>query len=315
MKRALITGITGQDGAYLAGFLLDEGFEVLGTVRHDLPEPMHRLEAVINLDSVKFIEINYMSDDIISVIEDIKPDEIYNFASQSSVGNSVNIPEITYELNNIFVYKLLEGVRTKSPKSRVFQASSSEIFGYPEKLPLTEKMPLRPINVYGASKAAAHILCGTYRDVYGLYVSCGILFNHESVLRDDNFVVKKIVSQAVKVSLGQEQKLVVGNTSVRRDFGYAPDYVKGMMLALRAAKADDYIFCSGKSVSIEEIIDFVFNKLNLSKDKVEQSKEFFRTVDIEESYGSNQKAKRELGWNYDKDFTDVLEEMIEFELS
>lgn len=315
MKNALITGVTGQDGAYLAELLLNDGYKVFGTVRNDMPEPMFRLETLGIADEVELVKIDYRkADDFYSVIKKIMPDEIYNFASQSSVFKSFENPALTFEINTTFVLNILEAVRLFSPKTKIFQASSSEIFGKPESLPVTENSLINPINFYGVSKTSAHMLADKYRELHNIFVCSGILFNHESILRDDHFIVKKIIKDAVAIKEGKKEKLYVGNTSVRRDFGYAPEYVRGMALSLRAEKADDYIFCSGKSISIDEIIAHVFKTLDLSLDKVEHSKELYRPVDIEDVYGSHEKALKILNWEYTKNFTDVLDEMIEHQL-
>lgn len=314
-KTALITGITGQDGAYLSQFLLHKSYRVIGLVRSYLNPRIHGL-AYLGID--KDVELEYCDlqdhSQIINLVARLKPDEIYNLAAQSSVSTSFAQPIGTIHFNIISVLYLLEAIKLVNPAIRFYQASSSEMYGKPASLPILEDSVLHPLSPYGISKASAHWIAINYREVHQLFTSCGILFNHESYLRSDNFFVKKVLRQAIEISKGLRDCLEVGNIDIRRDFGYAKEYVKAMWLMLQQDAPDDYIICSGQSISLREIIEHVFDRLGISSEKLVVSKELFRPTEIVDNYGDNTKARTRLQWNYSMSFFDVLDILLEEEL-
>jgi len=314
-KTALITGITGQDGAYLAQFLLEKGYEVVGLSRSYNQENLRGLKSLGIKDDVVVKECDLLDlANVISIFKEHNPDEIYNLASQSSVGLSFSQPVGTINFNIISVINMLETIRTMSPDTKFYQASSSEMFGNVQNLPICEHSVIHPSSPYAISKAAAHWAAINYRESYGLFACCGILFNHESYLRSHNFFVKKVILQALKIKNGEQKTLKVGNLNIKRDFGYAPDYVKAMWLMLQKESAKEYIICSGKSIYLKDIVDYVFDKLNIDKNRIEIDEKLFRPNEIQDIYGNNEKSKEELGWEYDKTFFDVLDLLIEEEI-
>lgn len=313
-KTAIITGITGQDGAYLSRFLLEKGYQVVGLVRRDIKESLFGLNYVGVLDQITLKECNLLDlSDIIKTLEEVKPSEVYNLAAQSSVGLSFEQPLETISFNILSVVNLLEAIKKVDKNIRFYQASSSDMFGNIDKLPITESSIVHPTSPYGISKASAHWITINYRESYNLFACSGILFNHESYLRTDNFFVKKIIINSLKIRDGLEKELRVGDINLRRDFGFAPDYVKAMWLMLQQNVAKDYLVCSGKSVSLREIIYYVFDKLGIDKKKIVIDKSFFRPNDIKNIYGTNEKARAELGWQYAKTFFEVLDILIKEE--
>jgi len=318
MKTAMITGITGQDGAYLAKFLLNKGYNVIGLTRNNSRVNIKNLKYLGINAKINFIKIDLLNlSSIVRVIEKNKIDEIYNLAAQSSVGLSFNQPIETLEFNIVSTAKLLEAIRITKPKIKFYQASSSEMFGNVKKetLPINESFSLHPISPYGVSKAASHCITVNYREAYNLFAVCGIFFNHESVLRNKNFVTKKIINTAVKISLGLTDELRLGNMKVYRDWGYAPKYVKAMWLMLQKDEPDDYVISSGEAHSLEEFVIKVFEKLNLSVDKfVKIDESLYRPNDLEINYGDNSKAKNKLNWNYDMTFEQLIDKLVEVEI-
>ncbi|RMD99003.1 MAG: SDR family oxidoreductase [Bacteroidetes bacterium] len=314
-KTALITGITGQDGAYLSQFLLGKGYRVIGLVRSYLNP---RLKGLAYLGIDKEVELEYCDlqdhSQIINLIARLKPDEIYNLAAQSSVSTSFAQPISTIHFNIISVLYLLEAIKLVNQDIRFYQASSSEMYGKPATLPIQENSVLHPLSPYGISKASAHWIAINYREVHSLFTSCGILFNHESFLRSENFFVKKVLRQAIEIKKGQREVLEVGNIDIRRDFGYAKEYVKAMWLMLQQDTPDDYIICSGKSVSLREIIEHIFGRLGIPMDRLVVSKDLFRPTEIMDNYGDNSKARTNLNWEYNLSFFDVLDILLEEEM-
>jgi len=315
LKTAIITGITGQDGAYLSQFLLGKNYRVIGLLRKDAEESQFGLKYLNLIDKVGLKKCDLLNlRNIERILEEIKPDEIYNLAAQSSVGVSFEKPLETINFNILSVVNLLEAIKKVNKKIKFYQASSSDMFGNIDKLPVTEKSIIHPTSPYGISKASGHWIAVNYRESYGLFACCGILFNHESYLRTPNFFVKKIIRESLEIKNGSKKELRVGNIDLRRDFGYAPDYVKAMWLMLQQNAPKDYLVCSGRSISLREIIYYVFNKLKINKNKIVIDKSFFRPNDIKNIYGSNKKAKDELKWRYNKTFFDVLDILIKEEL-
>jgi len=314
-KIAIITGITGQDGAYLSELLVKKNYKVVGLLRKDAEESRFGLGYLNLLDKVTLAKCDLLNlKNIESILKKFKPDEIYNLAAQSSVGLSFEKPFETINFNIISVLNLLEAIKKVNKKIKFYQASTSDMFGNIDKLPVTEKSIIHPASPYAISKASGHWMTVNYRESYGLFACCGILFNHESYLRTPNFFVKKIIKESIEIKKGKKKELRVGNIDLKRDFGYAPDYVKAMWLMLQQKKPKDYLVCSGKSVSLREIIYYVFDKLGIDKRKIKVDKSFFRPNDIKNIYGTNQKAKEELKWKYDKSFFEVLDTLIQEEL-
>jgi len=314
-KVAIITGITGQDGAYLSQFLIEKKYKVIGLIRKDVNEGFFGLKYLDIFDKVELVKCNLLDlKNISDIIKKYKPIEIYNLAAQSSVGLSFEKPLDTVDFNIMSVAHLLESIKAIDKSIKFYQASSSDMFGNVDVLPITEKTIIQPASPYAISKVTGHWLTINYRESYNLKSCCGILFNHESYLRGNNFFVKKVIKTAIDIKSGREKELRVGNIDVRRDFGYAPDYVRAMWLMLQQDNMKEYLICSGRSVSLREIIEYVFDKLNISKDKIIEDKKFFRPNEIKNIYGTNEKARVELGWEYDKTFFDVLDLLIKEEL-
>ena len=318
MKIAMITGITGQDGAYLANFLLNKGYSIIGLVRNNSRTNMKNLRYLDIDDKINFIKIDLLNlSNIVRIMEKNEIDEIYNLAAQSSVGLSFNQPIETLEFNIVSTAKLLEAMRITNPKIKFYQASSSEMFGNVKKknLPINENFLLRPISPYGISKAASHWITVNYREAHNLFAVCGIFFNHESVLRNKNFVTKKIINTAVKISLGLADELRLGNIKVSRDWGYAPKYVEAMWLMLQQDNPDDYIISSGEVHSLGEFVIKVFEKLNLDVDKfVKIDESLYRPNDLEINYGDNSKAKNKLNWKYNMSFDQLICKLVDDEI-
>ena len=285
MKTAIVTGISGQDGAYLAELLLKHDYRVVGIIRSYNNSNLTKLKYLKVDNKIQLEECDLMDiPSIISIIKKYKPAEIYNLAAQSSVGLSFEQPIGTITFNSISVLNILEVIRIVDKSIRYYQASSSEMFGKVTKLPITEESPMHPLSPYAISKATAFWSVVNYRESYGLFACNGILFNHESYLRTQNFFVKKIIKQSIAISKGKMDVLRVGHIDIKRDFGYAPEYVKPMWAMLQQPKPDDYLICSGTSISLREIIYHVFDRLNLSHDLVVPDKEFFRPTDIEDIF-------------------------------
>jgi GDPmannose 4,6-dehydratase len=315
LKTAIIIGITGQDSAYLSKLLLSKGYNVVGITRN-LLEPNYKNLLYLGIQSeIEMIEITQSEPDRIErILKKYKPDEIYNLGAQSSVGQSFVDPVNTISYNILSVLYWLEGIKKLQLATRFYQASSSEMFGNVRNtdLPLTESLIFHPASPYGVSKAAAHWLTVNYREANNIFSACGILFNHESTLRGSNYVVKKIINAAVKIKLGiNDQPIFVGNTSVKRDWGYAPKYVEAMWKILQYHKAEDFLICSGNVMSLTDLISLVMTNLNLDEEKyIKVDPQLFRPVDLEEIYGDNTKAKSLLNWDYNISNEQLIETLI-----
>ena len=311
-KTAIITGITGQDGAYLAAYLLQKGYLVVGLTRSYTSVGLSKLAKLGIENQVEIEECDLMDySSIIRILQKFSPDEFYNLAAQSSVAASFNQPIGTIHFNAISVLNILEAIRSSNASIRFYQASSSEMFGRVTDLPIREESVLNPVSPYAISKATAHWIVRNYRDAYGIFACSGILFNHESSLRDDTFFVKKVIVAALKIKSGKMDMLKVGNVMIRRDFGSSKEYVKVMHAMLQHDHPDDYIVSSGKSVLLKDIIDFVFNYIEVPTDKYMVDESLFRPSEIKDLYGDSSKARENLGWNYQLDFFEVLKEIIE----
>ncbi len=314
INTAIITGISGQDGAYLAQLLVGKGYRVIGTLR---PGAATHIPGLAFLDIADRVELEHLdlmnADDVNALLRQEQPAEIYNLAAQSSVGTSFGEPADTFQFNTLSVQHLLDAIRSVSPTSRFYQASSSEMFGNVgrDRLPIRESMLFHPASPYAVSKAAAHWLTVNYREAYGLHACCGILFNHESCLRRDNFVIKKIISGALEIRAGEQERLELGNLAVQRDWGYAPAYVEVMWRMLQTDTADDFLVCSGEVGSLENMARLVFAELELDFDRhVSFNRALLRNVELDIIYGDNGKARRELGWEYDLDRRGLVQQLI-----
>lgn len=311
MTTAIITGITGQDGSYLAQLLLSKGYKVIGITRNNKLANFHGLNYLGVQDEIIFEEGDLC--DLAFVLRIIKkhsPHEIYNLAAQSSVGLSFSQPMATIHYNVDSVLNLLEAIRLTNSNIRFYQASSSEMFGKVENLPVTLATPMHPLSPYAISKATNYWTVVNFRESYGMFVCNGILFNHESYLRSNTFFVKKVLENSFAIKAGKLDALRVGNIDVRRDFGFSPLYVDAMWRMLQQDLPQDFIICSGQSISLRTIIDYIFNKLEIDRSKVVIDPTLYRPVDIDDIYGDNSAAKSVLGWSYDLKFEDVLDKLI-----
>jgi len=316
MKKALITGINGQDGSYLAELLLEKGYEVWGILkRNSVAEnqtariPDH----IFNSIKLEYADMTDMSS-LVRVLQLCMPDEIYNLAAQSHVRISFDQPLYTTESVANGTLKLLEAMRLICPEARFYQASSSEMFGnnIDEDGYQRETTPMNPVSPYGCAKVFAYNICRNYRNAYDLFISNGILFNHESPRRGTNFVTNKVVKEAVKIKLGLSDKLALGNLKASRDWGHAKDYVIAMWLMLQHDKADDFVCSTGVSHSVQDLVEYVFNKLDLDwKDYIKVDPKYYRSEELEYLKGDCTKAVNELKWQHEYTFESMLDEMIE----
>jgi GDPmannose 4,6-dehydratase len=316
VKKAFVIGYSGQDGSYLSKLLLTKGYEVIGITRSVESINRINLQFLQIEEEIKVLEIQEADKKALKIIlEEYQPDEIYNLSAQSSVGRSFQQPLETVSYNILTVLNWLEAIKEVNPAIRFYQASSSEMFGNISSLPLKESLVFHPASPYGVSKAAAHWLTVNYREANNMFCACGILFNHESVLRGPDYVVKKVIHNAVKISLGISDKAFrIGNTAIRRDWGYAPMFVEAMWRILQHDKAEDFLVCSGNVMSLTELIDHVFSSLSLDKEKfVKPDPSLFRPVDLEEIYGDNTKAKEKLNWKYSLSNGQLVSKLIEDE--
>ena len=314
MKTALVTGVTGQDGAYLSKLLLSKGYRVVGLIRSFMGTNTARLKYLKILDRIEMYECDLQDlSQVIKIILETKPQEIYNLAAQSSVSLSFQQPIGTLQFNINSVLNILESIRLINPTIKFYQASSSEMFGKVEELPITENAKFYPLSPYAISKVAAHYISINYRDSYNLYTCCGILFNHESYLRGNHFFVKKVIRGALDILHGKMDKLELGNLELKRDFGSSEHYVEAMWKILQRDVPDDFVICSGRSVYLKEIVEYVFNSLNIPLSKIITKQTLFRPTDIRDIYGSSEKAERELDWSYHLSFFEVLDQLIEEE--
>jgi GDPmannose 4,6-dehydratase len=327
-RTALITGVTGQDGAYLSKLLLTKGYRVVGAVRHGTSPKLARLRYLDAQQDVELIELELLeATSLIRAIEKHRPDEIYNLAAQSLVSLSIEEPVYTLDVNALGFARLLEAVRTAKPDTRVYQASSSEMFGVPHETPQTETTVLRPRSPYAVGKAAAHWLAMSYREIHGLYAVSGILFNHESPLRGRQFVTRRITLGLAEVTRGKRDVLTLGNLDVRRDWGSAEEYVEGMWVMLQQDMPGDYVLATGKTHSVREFAQIAGRQLGLElgwfgagveeigvdlksgRTVVKVDSAHFRAADIASNVGSAKKAREKLGWSCKVDVTQLAAAM------
>ena len=317
MKRALITGITGQDGAYLAKFLLDKGYEVFGTYRRLSTPNFWRLQYLDIFERVNLIPADLV--DAGSMVEAVKiaePDEIYHLAAQSFVGASFEQPIGTGEVTGLGVTRVLEAIRQINPKIKFYQASTSELYGRGHSSSLNENSPFQPASPYAAAKLYGYWLTRQYREGYGIFACNGILFNHESPLRGLEFVTRKISNAVAKIALGLEKELKLGNLEAKRDWGYAPDYVESMWLMLQQEEPDDYVIATNESHSVREFAEKAFDVVGLDwQEYVKVDKRFLRPLDVNFLQGDYSKAKKKLGWEPKVKFDELVKIMVKEDLN
>lgn len=314
-KIALITGITGQDGALLAEFLLSKGYSVTGVYRPGAIPDISRL-SYLGIDQNVQLEVADLTDldQCRALLRQIKPDELYNLAAQSSVSYSFNHPRQTLEFNIISVLNLLEAIRAINPSIRIYQASSSEMYGMVEHLPITLETRLHPISPYGISKATGHWMVSQYREAYGLYAVSGILFNHESFLRPESFFVKKVIRSAVRIKRGEQDVLHVGNIDIKRDFGLAREYVKAIWMMMQLQQPEDFLVCSGTSIALRDIVYYVFDKMKLDRSLIIQDNTLHRPAEILDIYGDKTNIEAKTGWEYLHSVYEMLDALIHEEI-
>jgi GDPmannose 4,6-dehydratase len=308
--KTIITGISGQDGAYLTKKLVEKGHSVMGILRNSNSTINGLKYLGVDHVNLKILDITSKSE-LKRLVKKFQPDYYYNLAAQSSVGDSFKNPQESILFNIQSTLNALEVIRLHSPQTRFYQATSSDMFGVVNQLPVDENTLLNPQSPYAISKAACHHLVKNYRKSYDLNACSGILFNHESVLRKGNFFVLKVIKTALDIKHGKSNELKVGNIDVKRDFGFAPAYVEAMITMTESDSMDDYIICSGKSITLRSIIEHVFSCLNISKNRIIEDERFFRPSDIVDIYGDNSKAKKHLKWKYDLSFYTVIENILE----
>ena len=313
-KKALIFGSAGQDGSYLAEQLTDKGYEVHGIVRRASSFNRGRI------DHIKGLELHYgdLTDfvSLVSVLNKVKPDEVYNLAAQTHVGISWEIPYYTGEVTGLGTLNILEAIRTLGLNTKIYHASKSELFSGKNKEAQNENTLLKPESPYSVAKLYAHEICRVYREAYGMFICRGILFNHTSPRRGENFILKKISLGIADIVKGKAKKLYLGNLKAKRDIGYAPEYTKGMWQMLQQDKPDDYVLATGETHSIEEFLEEAFNVVNLNwKDYVETSKEFIRPNETDVLLGDASKAKKVLNWEAKTKFKELVKIMIKYDLS
>ena len=314
-KRAIITGITGQDGSYLAELLLSKGYEVVGTVRRASAPNYWRIQHLLNRITIKPADLlDQLS--FIRLVDEVRPDELYNLAAMSFVPASWDQPMLTGEFNAQGVTRVLEAVRHVDPTIKLYQASSSEMFGKVREIPQTELTPFYPRSPYGVSKVYGHYITVNYRESYGLFAVSGILFNHESPRRGLEFVTRKVTDGVARIKLGQTDTLSLGNLDAQRDWGFAGDYVQAMWMMLQQDHADDYVISTGISHSVRELVETAFARAGLDWNKhVKLDPKFIRPAEVEQLIGDNAKARKVFGWEPKVDFTALVKMMVDADLA
>jgi GDPmannose 4,6-dehydratase len=314
MKRALITGITGQDGSYLADLLLEKDYEVFGMVRRASTENFDRIEHLVG--RVNLVQGDLLDPaSLLAVLEDSGPEEVYNLAAQSFVPTSWNQPVLTAEFTAVGVTRLLEAIRRVDPAIRFYQASSSEMFGKVREVPQTELTPFYPRSPYGVAKAYGHFITVNYRESYDLFAVSGILFNHESPRRGLEFVTRKISDAVARIKLGLADELVLGNLEAQRDWGFAGDYVRAMWSMLQRDEPADYVVATGETHAVREFVDLAFAHAGLDPaDHVKTDPRYLRPAEVDQLVGDPSKAKAELGWQPDVSFRALVELMVDADL-
>ncbi|MBW1766727.1 MAG: GDP-mannose 4,6-dehydratase [Deltaproteobacteria bacterium] len=318
MKKAFITGITGQDGSYLAELLLEKGYEVYGFVRRvALEDPQHRLGRILGiLDQIEVIPGSLESyPSIYKAVSAVKPDEIYHLAAQSFVSYSFEDEFSTLQSNISGTHFILSAVKDIVPKARFYFAASSEMFGKVREVPQNENTPFHPRSAYGISKVAGFQLTQNYREAYNIFACSGILYNHESPRRGFEFVTRKISSHVAKIKLGLADKLELGNLDAKRDWGHSKDYVLAMWLMLQQNEPDDYVICTGETHSVRDFCQKAFSVVGLNyEDYVETNPKFFRPAEVDLLIGDSSKAQKILGWKHEIELEELIEDMVRSDL-
>ena len=311
MKRALITGITGQDGSYLSEFLLDRGYQVFGVVRRSSIANSERVDHL--LDRISFIQADLLDQSsLMSALREARPQEVYNLAAQSFVPTSWHQPVLTGEFTALGVTRMLEAVRAVDPSIRFYQASSSEMFGNPIECPQRETTPFHPRSPYGVAKVYGHYLTVNYRESYGLFACSGILFNHESPRRGIEFVTRKVSQGVAKIKLGLTRELRLGNLAAKRDWGFAGDYVKAMWLMLNQDEPDDYVVATGTAHSVENLVRTAFDVVGLNwQEFLKIDEALFRPAEVDHLVGDSTKAQQKLGWETHVSFEELVAMMVD----
>lgn len=311
MKTALITGITGQDGSYLAELLLEKGYEVHGIVRRLSSPNMNRIQHIV--DKITLHDADLCDPhSLINAVKISQPDEVYNLGAQSFVATSWQQAILTSDLTGIGVTRLLEAVRMFKPEARFYQASSSEMYGKVKAVPQNEETPFHPRSPYGVAKVYGHYITLNYRESYDMFCVSGILFNHESPRRGPEFVTRKISQAVARIKTGQQKELRLGNLDAKRDWGYAKDYVRGMWLMLQQDKPDDYVLATGETHSVREFCEIAFGAVDLDyNDYVVVDPKFYRPAEVDLLLGDPAKAKKELKWEPETSFQDLVRLMVE----
>jgi GDPmannose 4,6-dehydratase len=315
VTRALITGITGQDGSYLAEFLLEKGYEVHGMVRRSSTETFQRLEGIRD-DIVLHTGDLLDQRSLVDVLRACEPEEIYNLAAMSFVAASWSQPVLTAEFTAVGVTRILEAMREVAPSARFYQASSSEMFGKVLEVPQSEKTPFYPRSPYGVAKCYGHFITVNYRESYDLFAASGILFNHESSRRGLEFVTRKVTHGAAAIKLGLQQELALGNLDAERDWGYARDYVEAMWLMLQQDEPGDFVIATGEAHSVRELVKIAFEHVGLDPDQhIRIDPRFLRPAEVEHLIGDARKAREELGWVPRTSFQDMIRLMVDADLA
>jgi len=317
MKKALITGITGQDGSYLAEFLLTKNYEVYGLTRRTSTQNYERLNGVV--DRVKLVSADLIDQhSLTQLIKDIQPDEVYNLAAQSFVKTSWDQPVLTGEVTALGVTRMLEAIRFAKPDTKFYQASSSEMFGKVQETPQKESTPFYPRSPYGVAKVYGHWITVNYRESYNIFACSGILFNHESPRRGLEFVTRKISNAVAKIKLGKQQKIQLGNLDSKRDWGYAKDYVEAMWLMLQQDKPEDYVIGTGETHSVKEFIEKAFAVVGIDNWQTyieSQHPDFVRPAEVDLLIADSSKARQRLGWTPKTSFPELVKLMVEADLA
>lgn len=316
MKVALITGVTGQDGAYLSKLLLEKGYRVVAGERRSSYRHRARLEQLGIESDIEWCDLDLADyGNLLQVMERYKPDEVYNLAAQSFVGVSFAQPIMTGDISGLGVTRLLDAVRTVNKDIKFYQASTSEMFGKVQQIPQTEDTPFYPRSPYGVAKLYGHWITVNYREAYDMFACSGILFNHESPLRGEEFVTRKITKTVAEIVKGKTKVLKLGNLDAKRDWGYAQEYVEGMYLMLQQNQPDDYILATGKTHTVGEFVEAAFTAAGLEwQDYVRIDQEFMRPAEVDLLIGDPTKAKEKLGWEAKTQFSDLVAMMVEHDL-
>jgi GDPmannose 4,6-dehydratase len=315
MPTALITGITGQDGSYLADFLLEKGYRVVGVVRRSSTVNFDRIQHI--QDRIEIVQGDLLDQgSLVQLLQEYRPHEVYNLAAQSFVPTSFNQPVLTGEVTALGVTRMLEAIRIVDRNIRFYQASSSEMFGKVQEVPQTEKTPFYPRSPYGVAKVYGHYITVNYRESYGLFAVSGILFNHESPRRGLEFLPRKVAHGVARIKLGLANELCLGNLEARRDWGYAPDYVRGICLMLQQEKPDDYVLATGETHSVREFVQIAFDHVGLDWEQyVVVDPKYYRPAEVDLLVGNPAKARRVLGWEPTVTFEQLVRLMVDADLA